>query len=223
MNLELLKNLPFARPVFIYVMDPLCGWCYGFAPVMDRLAREWQSSKMAVEVLVGGLAIGERAGPVAENFSYIKDALSTVEDRTGVRFGHGFHDLLDEGTYMYDSMPPCTAMMHVQKEAPSQLLSYTHGVQKLLFQEGRDLNQAASYADLNAAHGIDHTAFEAQFNGEALRQRAILEFNVAHKLGVQGFPATVYCQGDDMTLLHSGYVSHEPLAETLEKLRPSAE
>ena len=29
-------------PHFIYFADPMCSWCYGFAPVIETLAKQFE-------------------------------------------------------------------------------------------------------------------------------------------------------------------------------------
>ena len=70
----------------IYVYDALCGWCYGFSPVMRRL-HDTYADAFDFEVLSGGMMTGTRVRPVAESMSYIQQAYKVVEEHTGVRFG----------------------------------------------------------------------------------------------------------------------------------------
>lgn len=39
---------------FIYVMDPMCAWCYGFQPELDRFLDTFPSAN--VDWMMGGLA-----------------------------------------------------------------------------------------------------------------------------------------------------------------------
>ena len=41
----------------IYVMDPMCSWCYGFAPVIKRLVAE-QEGTLQFKLVMGGLRPG---------------------------------------------------------------------------------------------------------------------------------------------------------------------
>ncbi|HAF94352.1 MAG TPA: disulfide bond formation protein DsbA, partial [Pseudomonas sp.] len=39
----------------IYVMDPMCSWCWGFAPVMQALAEQAANRGVGLHLVVGGL------------------------------------------------------------------------------------------------------------------------------------------------------------------------
>ncbi len=58
----------------IYVYDALCGWCYGFSPVISKIHKEYKDS-LEFEVISGGMILGDRIGPIGEVASYIKTGL----------------------------------------------------------------------------------------------------------------------------------------------------
>ena len=91
----------------IYYFDALCGWCYGFSPVMSKVQEKY-SGKLDIEVVSGGLFLGKRAGGVNEVAPHIKaGAYKSVERRTGVKFGQTFlEDVLKNGNMTpYDLSP----------------------------------------------------------------------------------------------------------------------
>ena len=98
------------KPKIIYIYDALCGWCYGFSPVIRRFHQHY-ADEFDFDVLSGGMMTGERVKPVSESMAYIEQAYKVVEARTGVRFGDDYlTNLLRPGTYMSDSEKPGMAM-----------------------------------------------------------------------------------------------------------------
>jgi len=76
----------------VYYYDALCGWCYGFSPVMSKIENKY-SDKLDIKVISGGLFLGSRAGRVNVVAPHIKaGAYKSVELRTGVKFGKPFLD-----------------------------------------------------------------------------------------------------------------------------------
>ena len=47
-------------PELLYLFDPLCGWCYGMSPVIQRVRQEF-AGRVEVSVLCGGMVTGEQA------------------------------------------------------------------------------------------------------------------------------------------------------------------
>ena len=113
------------KPTLLYVYDPLCGWCYGFSPVMQRL-HETFHEQIQFEVLSGGMVLGDRAGPIGQVAPYISWAYKHVEERCGVKFGADFLEgVLKPGTAIFSSEKPCTALT-VFKSYQFRALNYKH-------------------------------------------------------------------------------------------------
>ena len=45
-----------------YVHDPMCSWCWGFAPVWQEVRERLTDSPVQVKYLLGGLAAGKTNG-----------------------------------------------------------------------------------------------------------------------------------------------------------------
>ena len=73
----------------IYCYDAYCGWCYGFSPVIKKIAEEYQD-RFPLEVLSGGMIISEKPQPIINVANYIQKAYRTVEEYTGIKFGKDF-------------------------------------------------------------------------------------------------------------------------------------
>lgn len=204
-------------PVLYYVWDPLCGWCYGFAPVMDSVEQHY-AGRLKVELVLGGLAIGERAAPVSEAYGYIKGALQTVENRTGVAFGQGFRDLLEEGSYVYNSLPPCKAIVRVRQTHPETVLEYAHLVQSRFFREGANLNDPATYRAINRSLNLPEDLTDPVFNNPAWDEKLAEEFNRARELGATGFPTLVLQNGKSRVTLARGYTDFRSLQTYLDNI-----
>lgn len=76
---------------FLYVMDPMCAWCYGFQPELEQFITTFPSAD--VEWVMGGLAPATE-DPMAEN---IKQSISSywyeIEKRAQVTFNHDYWKL----------------------------------------------------------------------------------------------------------------------------------
>ena len=211
-------------PELLYLHDPLCGWCYGLSPAINRLQTDF-AGRLDVSVLCGGMVVGADAGPIAETWDYIRQALEQVEDVTGVRFGESFKALGEDGTYRYDSEPPSRAIVAFRQltQAPARTVAFAHAVQQALFRDGLDLNQAATYALLLAAFGVDAAEFARRWAVPETAQAARQEFAAVARLGVRGFPTAVVRVGGQGYVLARGYQPYEQLRAGLEQLLREAE
>ena len=66
---------------FLYIADPLCSWCYGFAPVIEQLGEHFDG-RLPVKILVGGLRAGNTSAMRKEDKDYIRNAWTRVNAAT---------------------------------------------------------------------------------------------------------------------------------------------
>jgi putative protein-disulfide isomerase len=205
------------KPQLMYVYDPLCGWCYGFSPVVEQLKNKY-AGKVTWQIYSGGLAIGERAVPVKEKFRYIKGALQTVEQTTGVTFGEGFRQLLEEGQYIYNSEPPCIALTVVKSLQGKDPLAFAHDLHHVFFYEGKSLNDLETYLPLVGKQGIDKDTFRAHFQSDTAKRQTYEEFKFVQDIGISGYPALVFVKGEQGYLLARGYQKYDLLDKAIDQL-----
>jgi putative protein-disulfide isomerase len=139
----------------VYVYDALCGWCYGFSPVIMKLQDEYNNA-LTVEVISGGMVTGSRIGPIGEVASYIKSAYKTVETHCNVKFGDGFlNHTLAEGTAIFTSIPPAIALSIVKHECPEHSLSFSAALQKAIYDTGISPEDLEAYGSVASNYGFD--------------------------------------------------------------------
>ncbi|KAA9325491.1 DsbA family protein [Adhaeribacter soli] len=206
------------KPVFYYVYDGLCGWCFGFAPVVAKVQAAFHD-KLSFEVLSGGMITGTRVGPIKEMAGYIKNAVPRLKQVTGITFGDAYlNEVLENGTYISNSLPPAIALAIFKEQFPDRQVHFAHSIQNLHFLEGKDLNNVNVYLPLAEAAGISEADFRAKFNDVKYREAAEKEFQLVQNWGIDGFPAVVIEKDEQLYLLSQGYQSYEDLTSTLNQL-----
>lgn len=205
------------KPTLIYVYDPLCGWCYGFHPVMEKLNQRFENH-LAIDVKSGGLAVGENAEPIGEGYGYIKDAYKQVEEITGVKFGTNFKLLAEEGSYFYDSLTPSVAQSAINKLAPDFALKFAGLIQNAIFRDGKNLNYWQTYQELIKPLPVDETAFKELFESDETRRETLDQFEWCKEAGAEGFPTLLLQIGDDLGLMSRGYKPYDTIESHLHHL-----
>lgn len=201
-----------------YFYDALCGWCYGFSPVVRKL-QEVYGSDISFEVISGGMIKGERIGPVSQMSKYILKAYKNVEEYTGVRFGPSYLEAIAQGTMIQDSIPPSRALIALKNIKPKQQVELASAIQDLHFVQGKDLNDYNVYYDVARQFKIDRVEFDEQLNAPENRKQMEEEFSVTEKLGVTGFPCLVLEKYEKLFLLARGYRPYEEVEDVLKQLR----
>lgn len=205
-----------SRPELIYVYDPLCGWCYGFSPVMQKVKDEY-ADRLNFLIIPGGLSTGERVAPIGVIYEDMQDALPRMEDLIGIPFGESFVKLINEGSYLYNSEPPAKAVCIVKELKPEVAFDFGIDIQNQLFKEGKDLNDVEAYAVLIKRYNLDDSLFTTRFQDPALESRTREEFYKADQLGVDGFPAVFLKKNDKLVKITEGYLTYKKFKKILEK------
>ncbi len=200
------------KPAFFYFYDALCGWCYGFSPVIQEVYQQYEG-EIDFEVISGGMVTGDRVGPIDEVAGYIKDAYQTVEERTGVEFGPPFLEgILAEGKAVFTSVPAATAMAIVKEMAPGKQVPFAALLQQAIYFHGIRPAVAADYQPYAAQAGLDAEEFLVKMKDLSYRRSAEQEFNLTTQVGVRGFPTCFMKKGEQFYLITTGY---QPLPDLL--------
>ncbi len=184
---------------------------------MEKLAKRFDG-KLDIEVKTGGLAVDDRAQTISEGYGYIKDALGQVEKTTGIEFGRNFKLLAEEGSYLYDSVPPCLAQLTMNSLSPENALRFAGDMQSALFKEGKDLNDWETYEELLNEYEVDKDSFKKEWGKEGLKKQLREEFAWCQKAGATGFPTLLLQLGEEMSLMTRGYRPYDVLESHLHHL-----
>ncbi|HMU71273.1 MAG TPA: DsbA family protein [Ferruginibacter sp.] len=205
----------------IYCYDAYCGWCYGFSPVMKKIAAEY-AGKLDIEVLSGGMMTGENAMPIEKIGPYIQNAYTRVEELTGIKFGedflwHVFHP--GQSDWVMNSEKPAIALCIAKELFPERQLDFATDLQLALNAEGRDLDDDEAYRHLLEKYSIDPDSFYLKLKSGEYRDQAYYEFSLCRQLQVTGFPS-VFIQTADLrfVMVARGYTDYETLKLRIENV-----
>ena len=202
----------------IYVHDALCGWCYGFSPVI-RSIYEHKQSQFDFEVLSGGMMLGQRSGPVGVVAAFVKTAYKMVEQTTGITFGEGFLTQLERGEMIFDSEKPAIALSVFKSYQSGKAILFAHDLQDCLYHDGRDLNDDDVYRYLAVNFGLDPDEFIYKMQTEDFKQSAHYDFALARQLEVTGYPAVLVQNADNhFYLIAQGFTDLQTLEARLENV-----
>jgi putative protein-disulfide isomerase len=196
----------------LYVMDPMCSWCWGFAPVFDALAAQAGQAGVALHLVAGGLRPGTAQALDDATRSYILRHWQAVAERTGQAFR--FADALPTG-FVYDTEPASRALVTVRSLAPHKVWPLVQAIQQAFYVEGRDVTRPAVLVELAEQVGVPRQAFAEAFDSAALRQATATDFRWAGDLGIAGFPTLLAERNGQLALLTNGYQPLDVLAPLL--------
>ena len=203
------------RPEIIYVFDPLCGWCYGFSPVIKQ-AYDTYKDKADFKVITGGMILGDQIGPISRIAQFLKGATARVTERTGAEFSTLFLDtILTDGTQILSSMEPSIAVQICKVEKPDRIFDFMTELHKDIYISGLKTAIPTDYVRLAKKMGFDENKFMNELNKTKLKQLAMQDFQEAGALGVDSYPAVVIRNKQGVRELVRGFVKWNELEKLL--------
>ncbi|MBO6784858.1 MAG: DsbA family protein [Alphaproteobacteria bacterium] len=196
----------------IYVGDPMCSWCWGFSPVLEKMAEDYKDDA-PLRVIVGGLHAFDTE-PMSDRYkATIKHHWEQVAETTGAEFNYAFFDR--EG-FVLDTEPACRATVVVRNLKPEALLSFYERIHKGYYVEDTDTTALETFLDYAEKEGIDREEFRAAFESDEMKQQTLDDFAWCQQAGVSGFPTVVLREDDTMAALTVGYQPFDSLKPVLD-------
>jgi len=209
------------KPVLIYCYDAYCGWCYGFSPVIKKIALEY-ADQLDSDVLSGGMILPEKPVHIGATAGYIAQAYQQVENLTGIKFGkdylwHIHHP--DESDWYPHSEKPAIALCIFKEIYPDRAVEFASDLQYALHFEGRDLTDDEAYRHLIDKYSIQPELFYERLHQEKYKEAAYYEFALMKQLQVNGYP-TVFVQTEELkfVMIARGYTDYDTLKARLDNV-----
>lgn len=173
-----------------YIYDPLCGWCYGAAPLV-KAAREL----LPVQLHAGGMMAGAARRPVTADLrAFVMPHDRHIAKVTGQPFGAAYADgLLSDTSAVLDSGPPIAAVLAADALAgrgPDMLAR----LQTAHYVEGRRIADDDVLVQLATELGLEPVGFWQSLRaleGDGLNAHLTETRGLMRRLHAQGFPTFV--------------------------------
>ena len=195
----------------LYVMDPMCSWCWGFAPVVEALAEQAAAAGVSLQIVVGGLRRDQVAIDAAARVRYL-GYWQAVNASNGQLFD--FERGLPEGL-VYDTEPACRALVTARQLDAASAWTLLKLIQQAFYTEGADVTQASVLVQLAEQAGIPRIEFAEAFDSQAMQEATAADFTWVQDLGIAGFPTLLAERDGQLALLTNGYQPLEVLAPLL--------
>lgn len=195
----------------VYVMDPMCSWCWGFAPVVEALAAQAREHGVALDLVVGGLR--QESTPISHSSrEKILTHWQAVAQTTGQPFT--FADALADG-FIYDTTLACQALVAARTVNPALVLDYARVLQEAFYIHQAPMNRARDLVLLAEGCGLDASALAHALDDSLTLRQTRQDFAWAERLGVVGFPTLLAERKGQLALLTNGYQPLTALAPLL--------
>lgn len=195
----------------IYVVDPMCSWCYGFAPVIKRIVAE-QEENMQFKLVMGGLRPGTELPLDEQMKESIKHHWQDVEKISNQPINYSFFERED---FVYDTEPGCRAVVTIRYLKPESEFEMLEEIQSAFYSKNQDVTNPEVLAAIAGKFDVEAEAFLEKFNSEEMKEKTQQDFIIARHLQANAFPSLYLLNGTSVHLLSRGYRTYDGMAAHL--------
>jgi putative protein-disulfide isomerase len=211
-----------AQQSLLYVGDPMCSWCYGFAVPLAAVLDAFP--QCPVDLIMGGL----RAYNTQCMDEPLKDSLRHHWAQVHLRSGQPFDadTILQRSDFVYDTEPACRAVVTVREHAPACALDMYEAIAHAFYARGEDVTRtsvlAALWADVRQQAAqpptLDDKGFLKAFGSQTIRDTTREDFELTQRWGVSGFPALFAVVDGQAHAVARGYTEADDLIARIEQI-----
>ena len=182
----------------IFVIDPMCSWCWGFHPIIKKL-REVYSKEYNYSLVVGGLRTKGQMDWNQESREYLAQNWSAVAKRTQQAFNFS---LLNQDSFEYDTYPACKAIVTVRELWGDEAsFDYLEKIQEAFYAKGEDTTSIEVLLKYIENQEEFLTFYQSQ-RAEILMHH---DFAKSRSMGANAFPSVVKIDTQGHMVCLKGY------------------
>jgi len=186
----------------IFVVDPMCSWCWGFAPVIEALRK---SDASTFSLVLGGLRTKGEMTWDESSKGYLQGHWQQVAKSTGQPFSNA---LFEKEHFDYDTYPACKAVLSVRECFGMQkAFEYLHTIQKAFYARGQDITQLEVLTELLGSIDVDVDKFATFYKSQRAQTLMEHDFAKARSMGANAFPSVVIIDEEGHMVCQKGYRS----------------
>ena len=195
-----------------YVGDPMCSWCWGFAPVLEDAVRILPK-EVEVRYIMGGLARDSDESMPEEVRNYIQDNWRAVAATTGAQFNWEFWEKCDPRRSTY---PSCRATIAagLQRALP-QMFS---ALQRAFYLEARNPSDSETQIELAEKLGLEVNRFADDLVSSQVEEMLQADFVQRRLMEVREFPSMLLETEKGYANVLRGWASLDTVLDRLRSL-----
>ncbi|MBH9739626.1 DsbA family protein [Vibrio navarrensis] len=193
-----------------YVHDPMCSWCWGYKPTLDKLKQQLPGV-IQFEYVVGGLAPDSTLPMPPEMQQKIEGIWHQIERQLGTRFNY---DFWTKCTPVRSTYQACRALIAAGFQDSYEAM--LDAIQQAYYLRAMPPHEEATHRQLAQELGLNVSQFEHDVNGTFLEGVFQDQLSFASSLGVNSCPSLVLQINDAYFPIEVDYLSSE---STLKQIR----
>ncbi|WP_316836207.1 DsbA family protein [Pedobacter nutrimenti] len=200
----------------LYIMDPLCGWCYGNGNNTMALFETYP--QFDFEIIPAGMWAGQNSRIQSPQMaSYFQKHDLQIARLTGTTFGEAYFDFIGHQEIKLDSEIPSRAIITVQESWKAYNVPFMYAVQQARYLYGKDLNLEETYLNICDQLKIDRQAFLEVFHSEKMHLKTQESFHNAIQYA-SSYPSLLVNDDNHLHLIEQGYSELNEVKEKINSL-----
>lgn len=191
---------------YIYFVSPMCSWCWGFAPVIQKLKRLFPT--INIKVVLTPFRINTNQ-PMDESLrEYVMGQWHNVHKATGQPFDFNFS--MPEH-FVYNTRLACLSVKAFCKQYPEKELEYLHALQYSFYAENKNLTDENVLVEIAGSFSLNTNKFIEDLRCSGIVNVLDLDFDLCKQYAVQSYPTLMYKSDKNYSVVASGYTSYDEL------------
>ena len=188
----------------LYIADPMCSWCWGFAPTLKAIEEHYP--QFEVQLVLGGLAPDSDEPMQEETKQYIQQAWRDVSRMSGAEFNYDFWENCAPKRSTWIACRAVIVGRNFQLER-----EMFEAIQRAYYLEAKNPSEAETLANLAEGLGIPRESFLQMLNAKETQALLEEDFDKRRKANTHSFPSLALQKNGEFSILLSGYCSPQDI------------
>lgn len=174
------------RPVLYYFHDPMCSWCWGFKPVLNKLIKNI-SDIVEIEYILGGLAKDSEATMSVDMQSQIENTWRRIQQTIpGTQFNF---DFWKNCTPRRSTYPACRAVIAARQQDTINDVKMISAIQKAYYTQSLNPSDYPVLYHLAQNLELDTKQFKDDIHAVKTQYELEQQIAFANSVGANSFPS----------------------------------
>ncbi|MFT7004569.1 MAG: putative protein-disulfide isomerase [Sulfurimonas sp.] len=192
-----------------YILDPMCSWCYAFAPTWKKLLHNLPSH-IGVKYIHGGLAPHSDVPMPQEMQDMLQNTWRDIEQKVGTQFNYSFWSTCNPRRSTYLACQACISARLQNKE-----YEMIQEIQKAYYQNASNPSDRDTLELAASNINLDVEKFSQDLESKEIVDLFEQDLNKRRELGVRSFPSLVLKSNNNYFSITIDFKSYEPILKQI--------
>ncbi|WP_294963285.1 DsbA family protein [Sulfurimonas sp.] len=192
-----------------YILDPMCSWCYAFAPSWKKLLQNLPSH-VEIEYIHGGLARHSDVPMPQEMQDMLQNTWKEIEQKVGTKFNYDFWSKCKPRRSTYLACQACVSARAQNKE-----YEMIQEIQKAYYQDALNPSDRDTLELAASNINLDVEKFSHDLESKEIVNLFEEDLNKRRNLGIRSFPSLVLKSNNEYFSITIDFTNYETILKQI--------